>query len=245
MSVTNKRIIFCLPFAGGSSYSYQDFQRYANDALRIEAIDLPGRGRRFSEPLLTSLNHMADDVFNQIRDRLNRPYAIFGHSMGACIAHVLTRRIIREGCPPPRHLFVSGRESPSVPCKEKNWHLLSIREFLDILKRFEGTSRQVMENRELMDLFEPVLRADFQALAEYRYEKRPPLDIPITVLRGSRDSVTRADALQWRDETTASFSLLEFDGGHFFIFRHADRIAKILLRGILPLSRTMTCCAIR
>ncbi len=240
MSDFQKKIIFCLPFAGGGCYSYQEFQRYADDAVEIAAVDLPGRGRRFSEPLLTNLHDMADDVYGQIRQRHPVNYAVYGHSMGACIAHLVVKRILRDGFPAPHHLFVSGRECPSVPGKEKNWHRLSRPAFLEVLERFEGTDREVMENRELMELFEPVLRADFQALAEFKYERSAPVNIPITVIHGAQDNVTRADALKWQDETTASFSLLEFDGGHFFIFHHAARIVDILQRGIPPLIPSTT-----
>lgn len=235
-------ILFCLPFAGGSAYSYREFQRYADDSLHIAALDLPGRGRRFCEPLLMNLHDMADDMFGQIRCRLNDgAYAVYGHSMGAWIAYLLVKRIIREGCPPPRRLFVSGRPCPSVRGKEKNWHLLPRLDFLEILKRFGGTSSEVIENKELMELFEPVLRADFQALGAYTHEKGEPLDIPITVMWGSDENVTRADALRWQEETRKGFAFMEFSGGHFFIFRHAAEIVRIFSRGVATLCDTAAC----
>lgn len=234
--------LFCLPFAGGSAYSFREFQPFADDSLQIAAIDLPGRGRRFCEPLLKNLHDMADDAFGQVREGLNGgAYAIYGHSMGAWIAYLLVKRIIREGCPPPRHLFVSGRACPSVRGKEKNWHLLPRAEFLEILKRFGGTSREVIENQELMELFEPVLRADFQALAEYAHETCEPLAVPMTVLWGSGDNVARSDALGWQEETTQAFSFLEFDGGHFFIFRHAAEIVRIFSRMVTASCDTAAC----
>jgi surfactin synthase thioesterase subunit len=230
--------LFCIPFAGGSSYSYCEFQRHADDTVRIEALDLPGRGKRFPEPLLTNLHDMADDVFVQIRDRLNSAYAIYGHSLGACIAYLLVKRIILEQCPLPLHLFVSGREGPSVQGKEKHRHLLPQAEFIEVLKRFEGTTTEVLENQELMDLFGPVLRADIQALDTYIYKKSEPFDIPITVMRGSEENILRADALRWQDETTKKISLLEFNGGHFFIFRYAANICRILSQGVMTSSDT-------
>ncbi|MFH0997751.1 MAG: alpha/beta fold hydrolase [Pseudomonadota bacterium] len=230
--------LFCLPFAGGSSYSYRDLQRHTDAGLRVEALELPGRGRRFPEPLLTSLHDMADDVFGQIRDRLNGAYAIYGHSLGASIGYLLVKRIIRERCPLPLHLFVSGREGPSVQGKEKDRHLLPRAEFVEILKRFEGTTKEVIENQELMELFEPVLRADFQALDTYTYEKSERFDVPITVMQGSDESLMRADALRWQDETTKEISFLEFNGGHFFIFQHAAKIGAVFSRGVMIPSDT-------
>jgi surfactin synthase thioesterase subunit len=224
--------LFCLPFAGGSSYSYREFQRYADNGMRMEALDLPGRGRRFPERLLTRLPDMADDVFEQIRNRLDGAYAVYGHSLGAWIAYLLVKRIIRERCPLPRHLFVSGRKGPCLPAKEKDRHLLPRAEFVEILKKFEGTTQEVLENRELMSLFEPVLRADFQALDTYAYERSVPFDVPVTVMWGSDENTPRSEALRWQDETTQKVSFLEFSGGHFFIFQHAASICRIFSRGM-------------
>lgn len=226
--------VFCLPFAGGGSHSYREFQRHAGSGIRIVALDLPGRGRRFSEPLLTSLEAVVDDAFEQIRDRLTGNYAIYGHSMGACIACMLVRHIIREQYPPPVHLFVSGREAPSVPKKgERNRHLLPRSEFLARVREFEGATEEVMGNQELMDLFEPVLRADFQVLDTHVYEKELPFGIPITAMRGDKEHVTRAEALRWQEETTQEMALLEFPGGHFFIFDNAREIVDVFTRKVL------------
>lgn len=222
--------VFCLPFAGGGAHSYVEFQRHANAGVRIVGLDLPGRGRRFSEPLLTRLPSMADDVFAKIRDRLHGNYAIFGHSLGAWIGYLLVGRIIREHSPLPSHLFVSGREGPSVRTQERNLHLLPRVDFIEAMRRFEGVTSEVLENRELMELFEPVLRADFQALDTYVYVKGAPFDIPITVMRGRDEHVTRADAQQWQEETTREISLMEFPGGHFFIFKSAPEIMEIVSR---------------
>lgn len=242
MADQSETILFCLPFAGSSAYSYRAFQSYTDDFLRIVAIDLPGRGRRFCEPLLRNLNAMADDAFNQIRQRLDGgAYAVYGHSMGSWIAYLLVKRILRDGYPPPRHLFVSGRPSPSVPGKEKDWHRLPRTDFLKILKRFGGTPIEVIANQELMELFEPVLRADFQALADYIHEKSEPLGVPMTVLWGRDENVTRAEALSWQEQTTKDFSFLEFSGGHFFIFQHAAEIVGIFSRAVAAVCANAAC----
>lgn len=225
--------VFCIPFAGGSSHSYLEFQRCPDAGVKIISLDLPGRGSRFSEPLLKTLPALADDIFAQIKDRLTTPYAVYGHSLGACIGYLLVKRIVRERLPQPCHLFVSGREGPAARKNPGNRHLLPQTEFFATVRQFEGTTTEVLENRELMDLFEPVLRADFQALDTYVYEEGTPFDIPITVMRGTEEHVTRADALLWQEETTKDISLLEFQGGHFFIFKNARKIVEVFSRKAL------------
>lgn len=228
MTERTRGSVFCLPFAGGGAYSYRDFRRHAGRGARIVALDLPGRGRRFAEPLLGSLPDMAEDTFAQLRDRLDPPYAIFGHSLGAWVGYLLVKRILRERLPRPARLFVSGRGGPSVPGGEAGRHRLPREAFLEVVRRFAGTTQDVLANREVMDLFEPVLRADFRALDTYVHARSEPVDVPITVLRGSEDSVSRADALRWQEETTQPIVYRECPGGHFFIFPHAASIVQML-----------------
>jgi len=54
------------------------------------------------------------------------------------------------------------------------------------------------------------------------YTEEPPLDCPIRAY-GSLDdpNVTREHMAAWRNETTRSFDLKMFPGGHFFI--HSQR----------------------
>jgi len=223
--------LFCLPFAGGSAYSYRDLERHA-EGVRFVTLELPGRGRRFSAPLLTTLPDMVDELFGQIRGHLGGPYGLYGHSLGACLAYLLVKRITGERCPLPQRLFVSGREAPSISPQAEGRHLLPRDRFIEALRCFEGTVPEVLENREMMDLFEPVLRADFQALDGYVHERSAPFTVPITVLRGSEEKVSRDEALAWQKETTVAIEYREFTGGHFFIFRHAEAISRLLAQGL-------------
>ncbi len=78
----DKLNLFCLPFAGGSSYSYKGFQDLqVQSNLIVKPIELPGRGRRMSESLLFSVEAMTDDVWKSISSKIHEPYAIYGHSM--------------------------------------------------------------------------------------------------------------------------------------------------------------------
>lgn len=229
MQASPERVnIFCLPFAGGSSYSYMAFQKHTSNFIEVIPIDLPGRGKRFGEPLLTDIHAMVKDIFYQVKGLVDRPYAIYGHSMGACLGYLLTKRLIREEAAMPLHLFLSGREGPSVEGREKGRHLLPRNEFFEVLHEYEGMNAEVLKNRELMELFEPVLRADFEALDTYEYEETSPFDIPVTVMIGQDEKVSFEEALQWQKETTLEISVNKFPGGHFFIYHHLPEIGDII-----------------
>ncbi|HYC27772.1 MAG TPA: thioesterase domain-containing protein, partial [Chitinophagaceae bacterium] len=100
--------IYCLPFAGGSQLSYSPFVQYESEHIQFLPLELPGRGARWREPLLTDIHEMTNDAFEQIKNGLTDPYAIYGHSMGSLIGYLLTKKILAHNLPAQLHLFFSG-----------------------------------------------------------------------------------------------------------------------------------------
>lgn len=232
-SVTiRKTNMFFLPFAGGSFYSYRDFRKYLPDSAAITAIDVPGHGRRMREPLLTDIHDITKDIFRLLKDSLNEPYAIFGHSMGSVLGYLLCKKIRDAGKALPVHLFVSGRYAPSVESREKDFHKLPRNEFIRKLKTYGGLPKEVAGSEELMDLFVPIIKADFQAVSNYRYEPSEPLDIPLTVMIGKDEDTTYEEALKWQEISSRKISVRQFSGGHFFIFDHLPEIGKHIAEAI-------------
>jgi len=105
-SLSQKINLFCIPFAGGSYYAYKNFENHVADFINVVPIDIPGRGRRWGKPLLTSMHDMAEDVYQQIKEKLDEPFAVYGHSMGSTVGYLLAEKLIREKKTAiPLHLF--------------------------------------------------------------------------------------------------------------------------------------------
>jgi medium-chain acyl-[acyl-carrier-protein] hydrolase len=233
------------PHAGADANAYL---RWANavasqgDGLgrvRVELVNLPGRGRRYREPLLTCLDSVVDDVLGQVAPRLAGRYALFGHSMGAWLAYLTARQIRRRGLPPPFWLIVSGARPPRLGLR-KALHGLDQQALVAELEAMGGFPQALLADAEALDYFLPILRADMEALASYRHRQEPALDIPITVFRGIHDTVRREDVLAWREESSMAVNVHEFDGNHFFVLNQASEVARltrnILLAPAAPIS---------
>ena len=91
----------------------------------------------------------------------------------------------------------------------------------------------VLQNEELLEVFEPVLRADFQANDTYEHKREEPFDVPLTVMIGTEEETSREDALRWQEETMQDIDLTEFPGGHFFIFDHLSDLGGIVSRTLV------------
>lgn len=224
-----KLVVFAIPFSGGTSYSYKLLQDALPDHIWMETLELPGHGRRMGEELLTDADEMAADILEQIGDIDASRFAFYGHSLGALIAFLATRELFKSGARGPEHLFVSGRRAPSVRRTCGPRHLLDRDAFREELKSLGGSSSEALENEELMELFEPILRADFEAADGYVHAVGAALPCAITAFVGADDPEATASAAElWWIETSAAFECLEFDGDHFFINAEAGSIASAI-----------------
>jgi medium-chain acyl-[acyl-carrier-protein] hydrolase len=149
---------------------------------------------------------------------VDRPFAFYGHSMGAAVAFELTRLLRKESRPIPAALFVSGARAPSFRLGHVPPADPPEEEFLRDLDLLEGIPPEVRRNPDLLRVVMPALLADTALYRGYVYRAEPPLDCPIFAYGGAEDPNVRREHLDaWRNETTEGFSLRLFPGGHFFI----------------------------
>lgn len=210
--------LFCFPYAGGSSLIYRTWSADLPSTVEVCLIELPGRGKQMRLAALTRLEELVAAIAPMLLPYLDKPFAFFGHSMGALVSFELTHLLWREYNLYPVHLFLSARRPPQIPTTKPPVHNLPEPAFKEELRRLNGTPPQVLENNELMQLLIPTLRADFAVLETYVYTPKPRLDCSITVYGGLQDKEVSYEQLQgWREQTNAGFSIKMFDGDHFFI----------------------------
>jgi external thioesterase TEII len=223
-----KTQLFLLHFAGGNCYSFQ-FLKPLLPEFEVITLELPGRGKRLNEPLLKDFGMAAEDIFRQMNTKLNAsPFLIYGHSMGAYLALRVASMLAGAGSPPV-YLIVSGNAGPGVKYEDevKKRYLLSRDEFIEELKILGGVPEELLENRELFNFFEPVLRADFQIAENNGMANDAPVNVPLYAMMGSTELKTE-EISNWGRFTTGRFNHEILEGGHFFIHQHPERIAAVI-----------------
>jgi medium-chain acyl-[acyl-carrier-protein] hydrolase len=227
--------LFCFPYAGGGSAIYRKWPGGLPGDIEVGLIQLPGREMRLREKALTEIGQIIERLAQNLRSYLDKPFAFFGHSMGAIISFELARHLRRIHQIEPNRLFVSGRRAPQLPISDHITYDLPDQEFLAEVIRLNGTPREALENQELMQLMLPLLRADFTVCQTYRYVHEPPLQCAITAFGGLEDAAANRERLEaWRAQTTNSFSLFMLPGDHFFIKTAKDEILHILGKTLSP-----------
>jgi medium-chain acyl-[acyl-carrier-protein] hydrolase len=209
--------LFCFPYAGGGDSIFHSWQRLLSDTIEVCPVQLPGRGSRITEPPCTEINKLISLVGEALAPHLDKPFALFGHSMGALIGFELAHYLRRECNAEPVHLFVSGRGSPQIRNERIDLRLFDAA-VPEVLRCYNGTPEEVLENPELMELVLPVLRADVTLCNSYSYSPKPPFSCSITAFGGLADPGLSRHAIEgWREHTTGPFALRMLPGDHFFL----------------------------
>ncbi|MEN8443746.1 MAG: thioesterase II family protein [Cyanobacteria bacterium J06555_13] len=228
---TAKLRLFCFHYAGGNSLCFQPWVQQLPDDIEICPIELPGRGRKIQLTPLNRLECIIEALSQQIQPYLDKPFAFFGHSMGGLVSFELTRRLFEKYKVSPVHLFISARQAPHLPIASAPMHALSDSDFIAKLREYSGTPAAVLENQALMEIFLPMLRADFEVLETYTYEHRPPVGCPIAVFGGLQDHRVSLKGLDaWREHTQQDFSVQRFRGGHFYINQDHSLVIQQILK---------------
>lgn len=218
--------LFCFPYAGTGASVYRGWAQAFPAAVGVYAIQLPGRENRIAEKPMTDLGALVESLAEALRPHLTRPFLFFGHSLGARIAFELARTIRSHWGLQPCRLLVSGSRAAHLP-ELRPLHQLPDDDFVAELRRFSGTPEAILQSKELMDLFLPILRADFMVDETYVYTESEPLDCPIFAFCGTEDiEATPKEMNAWARHTSADFSLELIDGGHFFLQTQKERLLR-------------------
>ena len=221
--------LFCFPYAGAGAAIFRTWSGSLPDHVEVCPVQLPGRGTRLMEKPFTQLLPLVETLAQVLAPLLDRPFAFFGHSLGALAGFELARQIRRQSGVQPVRLFVSAARAPQIPHRDRPTYALPESEFLEELRRLNGTPGELLENAELMQIMIPVLRADFAVSQTFVYAAEPPLECGISGFGGVQDyRVTRDDLAAWRDQTSAAFSLQMFPGDHFFLHAAQPRVLQAL-----------------
>jgi medium-chain acyl-[acyl-carrier-protein] hydrolase len=225
--------LFCFPYAGGAASVFRNWSDGLPADVEVCPIQFPGRGTRLMEPPFSQLPPLIEALAEALLPLLDKPFALFGHSLGSLVSFELARELRTKHQARPVRLFVSAGPAPQIPHRGLPIHDLPEKELSAKLLRLNGTPGELLDHKEFMDIVFPSLRADFALYETYRYSSGPPLNCPISTYGGLNDQEVKHNDLEaWRDQTSVSFSIRMFPGDHFFLKTTQSSLLRALSRDL-------------
>jgi len=227
--------LFIFPYAGGGPAAFNKWSSAFPERVEAWIAHYPGRGSRFQEPALTSVNTLTEQLSQVIRVLLNKPFAFFGHSFGGLVAFELAKSLQRRTLLQPQILFVSGCGAPHLSDPHPPMHGYSDSAFIKSLQEMNGVPSDVLNHPELLQLLLPALRADFEAFETYAHvPEDAPLHCPIVAFGGMHDPrLSRERVEAWAQHTDSGFESHYFPGDHFFINTARDLAIDAMVAELL------------
>jgi surfactin synthase thioesterase subunit len=230
--------LFCFSYAGGGASIFRSWPDLLPSGVEVYAVQLPGHEYRLGEPAYTRLMPLVQALADAISPYLEKPFAFFGHSMGALVSFELARQLRCTYDKHPACLYLAAFRAPQLPNPNiKIYHLPE--EVFKVVLRAEGIPERILQNEEIMQAMLPTLRADFELCDTYKYTEEPPLASPFAIFGGLEDVRISADDLQgWRIHSSAVSSLSMLPGSHFFIHSAQDLLLAAISQDLAVLLDT-------
>lgn len=227
--------LFCFPYAGGGASIFRSWPELLPAGIEVCAVQFPGHEYRLGEQAYTRLTSLVQALATAIHPYLDKPFAFFGHSMGALVSFELARRLRKAYGVGPVRLLLAAFRAPQLPNPNiKIYHLPE--EVFKVVLRAEGIPERILQNEEIMQAMLPTLRADFELCDTYTYTTEPPLEMPFSIFGGLDDiRISTADLDEWRIHSSAPSSLLMLPGSHFFIHSAQDLLLAAVSQDLKPL----------
>ncbi|MEM8637300.1 MAG: thioesterase domain-containing protein [Cyanobacteria bacterium P01_G01_bin.54] len=231
--------LFCLPYNGGSITAFDTWPEALPETVAVYGIQLPGGVDRRHEAPLPTIDAVVQALVPPLLPYLDRPFALYGHSLGALVAFELACAMRQTGDRQPLHLFVGAWGTPHLPNPYPHLQHHTDAEIIAQILPLVDVPPTILSHAKTMQVLLPLLKTGAQLHEDYQYAPRDPLDCPISALRGEADQVITTAAIQaWQQHTCKGFQAQVFPGNHLFLHQAQSLLLDYLTQQLTPVTRS-------
>ena len=230
--------LFCFTHAGGNASFFDGIEKDLPD-IEFVKLEYPGHGTRHKEPFCGSFDILADDVYSNIKKTyFGEEYALFGYSMGSITLVEVLKRVQRApDMPLPCAVFMAAHE-PQIKSELLDFNDDELDEWVkERTIHFGAVPEKLINNKSFWRMYLPLYRLDYKIIGKYGFEYlEVETKVPAVIFYSDTDTPL-CDMKRWEKHFTGECEFFRFEGNHFFIHQHHEKMAaiikyKLLGRGI-------------
>ncbi|HLO89367.1 MAG TPA: SDR family NAD(P)-dependent oxidoreductase [Nostocaceae cyanobacterium] len=227
--------LFCFHYLGGGASAFRQWPDSFPPEIQVCPIQLPGRESRISEQPFYRIESLVETLAQVLHPYLDRPFAFYGHSMGALISFELARQLRRQHGLIPVHLFAAAYYAPHSISPFQKISDMKESELISSLPRLLDAPESLLKNTEFIEALLPTVKADLQIVGKHVYSEEQPLDCPISAFGGLQDKEVSYDDLSvWDKHTQRKFNLQMFLGKHLFLLSDREMVSQSIIQELMP-----------
>jgi surfactin synthase thioesterase subunit len=224
--------LFLLPHAGSGAIIYREWGDLLPADIALQAITLPGRHHRRDEMTYMDWDPLLDALYDAVINEIDhRPFAFFGHCLGAQLAYRLTVRMVEEGINGPVLIGMSGWAPKGFFTPTAEQAQVPEPQMVEWIKKLGSFPPAIYNDPEMLAMVIPALRADLMVGAQYR-DDGALVPCPLVSYGGKSDGLMeKPDAMtSWISRSPQYLGHTEYPGGHFYIDDHALAVTSDFCR---------------
>jgi surfactin synthase thioesterase subunit len=221
-------LLLCFPYAGGGPPVFHGWAEKLPAGVELLTVRLPGRHTRIGERPYDDWDELLHRLVPVVTAAVDRPFALFGHSLGAMMAYELIRRLGDGTGAAPHRLLLAGCRAPDVPLLLPAIHRLPDGEFTRTLSLVAGIAPEVLADRRMMRLVRPLMRADLTLAETWPPVAPTPVRVPATAFAGREDTVAPPWSTRRWSRFVGPFSSYVLGGDHFFVRSGIGALLELL-----------------
>ncbi len=219
--------LICFPYAGGNASVYSSWVDLIGPKVELCAIQPPGRQERIHEPSPETVEQMVEGIVPALIPYLNKPFAVFGHCVGAMVMYEVVRVLRAKHGLEPVHIFPSGALPPKnylIPAVDTS---LDSDKFVQTLRQIGFAEDSVLGDEESARELLPTVSADFDLAIRYVCDTPTTVNAPITTICGREDQLGPPErTVKWNEITTARFDQVVLPGEHYFLVPERSAVLR-------------------
>ncbi|MDX3380083.1 alpha/beta fold hydrolase [Streptomyces niveiscabiei] len=216
-----ERRLLCFHHAGAGAMTFAGWRQRIGTGVTVLPVRLPGRESLLREPPFTDADRLIEELTKDLGPLLDVPYAFYGHSLGALVAHRLALHLVAEGRRPPEVVLVGACPAPHLPSRLLEAAArpgVTDEQLVGLLADEDSVPELLLGRPEWLRATLPTLRADLRLARGLRSVRAEPLPCPLWAFAGRDDRMVGIPEVRaWERCTTSRFRFRTMPGAHFFV----------------------------